>query len=307
MENAERKSTVASVDKAALHSMEDKIDELPLLPQVLVKILQLNPTADDYFEQFENLAKEDPAFAVRIVALANSAASAPTVPICTIRDALTRMGAATVSSLVASLSVQRVFMPTEPAQVQLWKHSIQTAVASQAIARVISDLELDPGQAYLIGLLHDIGRFVMLEHATPELRKVDESNWQSPEELVQADIEVYKFTHSELGYLACEHWGLPHSISEVVRAHHNPMGEEIAPATRAAATACVQVADRIGIFLLDKPNISELSENELEEIILECCLITDDIRSAIPVLALRDSISEIDEESNRLLSGLGFA
>jgi HD-like signal output (HDOD) protein len=59
--------------------MASKIGELPLLPQVLVKILQLNTSAVDYFEQFESLANEDPALAVRIVAMANSAASAPAV------------------------------------------------------------------------------------------------------------------------------------------------------------------------------------------------------------------------------------
>jgi HD-like signal output (HDOD) protein len=66
-------------DTTALHSMASKIGELPLLPQVLVKILQLNTSAVDYFEQFESLANEDPALAVRIVAMANSAASAPAV------------------------------------------------------------------------------------------------------------------------------------------------------------------------------------------------------------------------------------
>ncbi|MEO1247087.1 MAG: HDOD domain-containing protein, partial [Pseudomonadota bacterium] len=112
---------------AALKDMEAKIDELPLLPQVLVRLLQLRPASVDYFENFESLVKEDPAFAVRVISLANSSTSAPVSPIETIRDALTRMGAVTIGALVASLAVQKVFMPTEPGQVRLWSHSILAA------------------------------------------------------------------------------------------------------------------------------------------------------------------------------------
>ena len=56
---------------SALQDMERKIGELPLLPQVLVRILQLDQDADNYFEEFGKLTKEDPAFAVRVIALAN--------------------------------------------------------------------------------------------------------------------------------------------------------------------------------------------------------------------------------------------
>ncbi len=61
-------------------------------------------------------------------------------------------------------------------------------------------LKIDPAEAYLVGLLHDVGRFIMYEHASEDLLKVDEQNWTSPEQLAAADIEVFKFTHSELGY-----------------------------------------------------------------------------------------------------------
>lgn len=291
----------------ALREMERHIDELPLLPQVLVRILQLDPMADDYFEQFEKLAKEDPAFAVRIVALANSAASSPAVPICTIRDALTRMGAGTVSNLVASLSVQRVFMPTEPAQIRLWKHSIETAVTSQTIARLLPVLVIEPAEAYLAGLLHDIGRFVMLEHSAPELRRVEESEWKSPEELVQADVDIYNYTHSELGNLACQHWGLPESIAMVVKAHHDDIAEPIQPGSAASTICCVQIADRISIQLLGEPSEEELTDAMLEQLLLERCLHTGEERNAFPASVLCKSIAAVRTESQRLIADLGFS
>ena len=131
--------------KLALKQMEGKIDELPLLPQVLVKLMQLDSASDDYFDEFEKLVKEDPTFAVRVIALANSASSAPVSPITSIRDAITRMGASTISSLVASLAVQRVFMPSKPGEVRLWTHSILAACATEHVAKIATALDVDAG------------------------------------------------------------------------------------------------------------------------------------------------------------------
>ncbi len=287
--------------------MEEHIDALPLLPQVMVRILQLDPTADDYFEQFEQLASEDPAFAVRIVALANSASSAPIEPVCTIRDALARMGAATVTTFVTALSVQRVFMPTEPSQVALWKHAIETAVTAKRIAQIAPGLEVDPAQAYLVGLLHDIGRFVMLEHAAPELLRVDETDWETPEDLIEADLEIYHFTHSELGYLACKHWGLPDIIGRIIRTHHDDLPDQVSPGSMAAERFCVQVADRISILLTQTHELDDLDDAATESLIRERCLADGSAESMITARTLCAELDWIRSESGRLFANLGFS
>ena len=282
--------------------MQEKIDDLPLLPQVLVKLMQLNRLADDYFDEFELLVREDPTFAVRVVALANSSVSSPVTPITTIREAITRMGAATIGSLVASLAVQRVFMPSKPGEKRLWTHSVTTACASEHVARLAADLKVDPAQAYLAGLLHDIGRFVMMEHASEALQAVDESNWGSPDELVEADVEVYKYTHSELGYLACKHWGLPTTIADVVRAHHDELPGAIEPQSTDALTYCIQLADRLSIYVLDSDNVDA---DDNGESIRKCTLeIENDL--APTAEALVDKIPTIKEDCDRLLCGLGL-
>lgn len=300
-------SQTATVDSTALHAMEGKIDELPLLPQVLVKIMQLSPSSNDYFEQFEHLAKEDPGFAVRIIALANSASSSPVVPIASISNALTRMGTQTICSLVASLAVQRVFTPTKPNEIRLWQHSISTALAAQRIAELAPQLGVNPGEAYLTGLLHDIGRFIMFEHASAELQKVDEANWQSPDELIDADVEIFKFTHSELGYLACMHWGMPDLVSAVIKDHHSPISEDITPGSMQALMFCVQIADRLCISLIEQPELVELNEQESAKRIGFDCLQTPYEQSLISPAVLAANVEQIRTESNDILSGLGFA
>ena len=293
--------------KTALQSMERKIDELPLLPQVLVRILQLDPSSENYYEEFGKLTKEDPAFAVRVVALANSSASAPVVPVVTIRDALTRMGIETIRRLVASLAVQRVFLPTKPNEVSLWQHSVCTAFAAAKIAELVPNLDVDPAEAYLIGLLHDVGRFVMFEHAAPELLAVDESKWETPEELIEADVEVYKFTHAELGYRACRHWQLPVRICEAIKLHHTPIGDEIAPGSGDAVQFCVQVADRMALTLLQCDDFSDIPEDERERRLRETCLTTEPMMDLLPPATLAQQAERVHDDSQELLSGLGFS
>ncbi len=292
--------------KIALHSMEEKIDELPLLPQVLVRILQLDPKSEEYFEEFEHSAKEDPAFAVRVIALANSAASSPVAPISVIRDALARMGATTVAGFVASLAVQRVFMPTEPNQILLWKHSISTAVAAQRVAELVPQLQVHPGHAYLVGLLHDVGRFVMFEHAPKQLLEVDEHNWRTPDEMEAVDVEVFNFTHSELGYLACEHWGVPDAIAEIIRHHHAPLQGTVVPGSGDATTFCVQVADRLSVTLIDSDDFETLSDEQKKERIALYCLKSEEERRLLAVDRLAAEVPIIRRESGYLMENLGL-
>lgn len=293
--------------RTALESMEDKIGDLPVLPQVLVKILQLDPTSERYFEEFGKLAKEDPAFAVKVIALANSAASAPAVPIMTIRDALTRMGAQSIRSLVASLAVQRVFMPSKPNEVRLWEHSVYTAFAAAQIAEVAPALEIDPAEAYLVGLLHDIGRFVMFEHAAPNLLLVDESNWETPQQLVEADVEIYKFTHAELGYRACQYWRLPDSICDVIQLHHMPVNSKIVAGSINAMLFCLQVADNLCLSLLQRDDFDDILPDARKARLLSDCLRTEQHLEILPVDLLDSQLDKIRSESKDLLSGLGFA
>ncbi len=289
-----------------LSYLSGKIDELPLLPHVLTRILQIDTDADDYFEQFELLSKEDPALAVKLLSMANSAASSPQNTIVTIRGALSRIGVATVGELVASLAVQRVFVPTKPSQVKLWCHSIIVAVVSEQIAKLTPDLKIDPSQAYLCGLLHDIGRFVMLEHASSELLQVEEHEWDSPEKLIEADIEVFRFTHCELGYLACGHWGLPQTIADVVRDHHREISSKVEVGSFTALLFCVQLADRLSIELIEN--------KEKDDVDLACLKAVVDrdfspalVSSLLPLGSLLGSFDDIRNSCDFLLSGLGFS
>jgi len=199
-----------------------------------------------------------------------------------------------------------VFLPTKPNEVRLWQHSVYAAFAAAQVAESAPDIKIDPAEAYLVGLLHDIGRFVMFEHAAPNLLKVDESQWETPDQLIEADVEVYKFTHSELGFKACEHWRLPESICDVIRLHHTPIDGDIVPGSLEALLFCVQVADHLCLSLLQREDFDDIPADEREQRILANCLKTDQQAKLLSPQVLAEKLELIRSDSQDLLSGLGF-
>lgn len=198
------------------------VEELPVLPAVLVRLMALDPEDDSVFDEVVALATLDPTFAVRVVHALNKADTAPDRPIETLRGAIARLGAAHIRGLVTSLAVAEVFVPRTAHEVDLWVHAVEVATACRLIARD-APRHVDEHQAHLCGLLHDIGRFVMFDQTPERLRVVNELDWDDPDELVAAEVREFGYSHAEIGHALCVKWGLPAHLARVIREHHRSM------------------------------------------------------------------------------------
>lgn len=247
--------------------LEQHLDDLPVLPAAVTKLMTLDRSRRDYFDRVLALIESEPNFAARILAAANSASSAPLVPVTTLATAIARLGGATSANLVLAASVTRVFVPQDDWEKSLWRHAIQVAVASRALATRSNDSAVDPQEAYACGLLHDIGRFILLQEAPDELREIDEGSWDAPDALVRRELSICGVTHAELGALACAKWGIPHLIEEVVRNHHQvDPTSAITPAGK--LTALIRVADfaMFPVALPGAPGIIEADDATLRDV-----------------------------------------
>lgn len=216
--------------RSTLERLESRVNQLPLLPDVVVALLRLDPLADDYFDRVAALVRADPAFAMRLLRFANSASLAAARPVGTIDQALMLVGCRGAVELVLGHSAMRVFVPQHDWERDLWRHAFDVACLMQAFAAMVASRPMDAHKAYLFGLLHDIGRFILYLEAPDELRRVDETSWSTPQELIDAETAICGFTHAELGYLAVRKWRLPEELAEVVRDHHlSPGDPRLAP------------------------------------------------------------------------------
>jgi putative nucleotidyltransferase with HDIG domain len=242
-------------------TLERKLEELPLLPSIVTEVLSLDPDGEEYFDRLLHLAERDPPFAVRVLRCANSAASAPSNPILSLQQGIMRLGSARCADLVLALAVIKVFVPRSDAQRQLWIHSLQVAIFARTFCQRVPAILANPDQAYLCGLLHDIGRFVQFEGAPADLAHVDDTHWASPLELVESEQRSLGYDHSLLGWSACRKWALPPAIAEVVRRHHEaptPQGGGLDELVRV-----VQWADRLSMALMMDQDLRKAGDEDL--------------------------------------------
>jgi putative nucleotidyltransferase with HDIG domain len=222
---------VETRQKPTLDRLRERLDQLPVLPTVVVDLLRLDPNAEDYFERVAALIRADPAFAAKLLRYANSAAVSRTHAVNSVETALMLTGARGAVNLIVGQSAAQVFLPHHEWERSLWRHATDVASLMQALAPRVAGVRIDPDKAYLFGLLHDIGRFVLYLEAPEELRIVDETEWETPEALIKAEQSICGFTHAELGFLALRKWALPEAFALAVRHHHsaNIVPTDVAP------------------------------------------------------------------------------
>lgn len=219
----QRVTSMGTAQPALRRRLEQHLDELPVLPTVIAELMQLREDSPRYFEDVRKLIDREPTFTTRLLAAANSAASAPRKPIASVRDALSWVGSKRAANVLLAAAVTRVFVPRDPWEKGLWRHSLEVAILSRALAR---HRGLDPELAYTCGLLHDIGRFLLFQEAADQLRQIEQTPWRSADELLTAERRICGATHAELGAQACRKWRLPEQIAEMVANHHVPSRAE---------------------------------------------------------------------------------
>jgi putative nucleotidyltransferase with HDIG domain len=265
--------------KPILQRLQQRLEELPLLPVVVFKLMTLEASQERYFEQVVELIGRDPAFASRILRVANSAAMGPSVGraalvdvasptepapargITRLGDAVMRMGARGAVDLVVVHSISRVFLPRTQWERDLWIHALSVGSLARKLAGHMK-APADPDIAYLAGLLHDLGRFVLSLEAPEELRAIDETAWEMPAELIAAEKKLCGFTHPELGFLAAQRWQLPDDLALLIQYHHADPGPPLVAPHLIPLIQLVRVADWLTI-MFSKNDLENASDDEL--------------------------------------------
>ncbi len=286
-----------------------KLKQLPMLPTVVSRMMILRVDSNSFQQDILKLIEEDPTFAARVIQLANSAFSHPSIPILTIKDAVVRMGSKSIANLVTSLSVLKVFMPSTDGQRNLWIHAIQVAVAAKQIALLSKHQVISPEEAYLCGLMHDIGRFVMFSESPEELARVDESNWKDPKELVEVERELFGYDHAEIGWKAAQSWQMPELVTNVIKYHHQyHFKESTIPSIKRIGRIIriIQMADFFSIVMLTTANFQALEGAEIRQQINQRCIVSSWPETPIKVVELEEVAKEIYSESEVLVNNLGL-
>ena len=295
-------SKIGELQRRTIESLEAVLDRIAILPSVISKLAALDLDSEDAAEKIIELVSSDPTLALRLLDLANvrtlSSGGVDTIP-----KAIALIGTKPFAGMVLALSVVKVFVPRTRGQCNLWIHSIQTSLTARRLATLRPELGIDPEAAFLAGLLHDIGRFVIFEYRPEENDQLENEHVADPSTLIEAERRICGFDHAALGGEICYRWHLPVSICDMVRVHHC-YGESKSriPSDVASLVQIVQQADAVSFVLLENPALAALSYDERRNSIEASLLAWPESERILSAEHLADEIIDIDHETRAAAS-----
>jgi putative nucleotidyltransferase with HDIG domain len=194
------------------------IDRLPVFPRAAREVVRQVANPDVGPRELEEVASLDPVLAGRLIQTANSAYYSPRYPIGTIFHAVSYIGTETARRVLLAAAIRGSF--SSPQAHQIWNHSLDVAQTAELVAMHAS-VKIDPAQAFLTGLIHDIGRlaFAMMPVAFQErFQRLTDGSCPP----VEVEMCLSGRSHAELGAETLTQWKFPLEIVEAIRWHHRP-------------------------------------------------------------------------------------
>ncbi|GAB4303040.1 MAG: HDOD domain-containing protein [Desulfuromonadia bacterium] len=246
---------------SALEKLIMKAGDIPTIPVVATRILQLMEDPMTTAEDLARAVAADPAVAARVMKISNSSFYGCQRQVQTLSGAVMVLGFSTLKSLVIAASVKEIYRPFGLTEKMLWEHSFGAGLAARIIAR--STRMVNEEEAFLGGLFHDIGKIVM--------NTLDRENFQLLMQKVynenvlfwEAERDVFPYTHAEAGGLVIRKWNFPEVLVTAVSHHHDfILVDECDPyaVTLTAVTALAnQFCHRYGVGLRSPDPLLDLS------------------------------------------------
>lgn len=239
---------------------------IPSMPGAAQKAFQLatdpNAEARDFIEVIES----DESLSARVVKIANSVYFDRGKPSRTIEESVNVIGINELRCLLNATTLGGIFPSRQPVRSQVWMNDIATAILSRSIAQKVASPKAEI--AFLGGLMHDIGKLLLIQKAGDEYAKVIRLVEQRGCDFGEAEQEILGFDHTEAGQLVAESWRFSDELVHMIKNHHAPWPKERDPSDLAMI---VKSADIIAHSLgLGHPTsflrFRTAAENKLEEV-----------------------------------------
>ncbi|QGZ39641.1 putative nucleotidyltransferase with HDIG domain [Pseudoduganella flava] len=198
------------------------LDDLPSLPAVVMELLNSIDAEEVDIAVLARKVSLDQALTAKTLRLANSPLYGLRVKVTTIQQAITFLGFQTTRNLITAAALTGCFpegrCPGFSHQA-FWRHSIATAACAKALAR---HLRFNEDYAFTAGLLHDIGRLVLVSSFPDRYARV--AAWRAAHDTVWLDAEraMLGIDHVDAGVALAEHWHFSDTMRLAIGHHHSP-------------------------------------------------------------------------------------
>jgi putative nucleotidyltransferase with HDIG domain len=199
-----------------------KIQSLPVLPQVAMRVTERMQSPTATLPEISELIKSDVGLSTKVLRLANSSYYSIPGGVTEVSKALQFLGFTTIAQIVLTSSVFGSFKTQGTSEFPLsrfWLHCFAVGLLAEITAK---NLQIgNPSEAFVGGLLHDIGKLILLELAPDQLQKTVRHALESRTSFFEAEKAMGFSTHVQLGVEIAKHWKLPVSIQNAIDHHHS--------------------------------------------------------------------------------------
>lgn len=232
---------------ARLETLVRQVRDLPALPDAVTRVMRLTNDPRAGASDVARALASDQALTARILKLANSAFYGGTRRIGTVSEAVVTLGMRTTRNLAMATGCQEMLEGAVAGYAlprgALWQHSLACATAAQALALRAGFRHAE--EAFVAGLLHDIGKVVLNTYLKEQFVRVLLRASAGDVTFNEAEREILGFDHAEAGARLLERWNLPAPLVTAVRFHHAPtQAGDASPLPR-----LVHVADAVSLTL----------------------------------------------------------
>jgi putative nucleotidyltransferase with HDIG domain len=208
---------------------------MPMLPALAADVMSLAIDPEVSVARIARVIAKDQVLATRVLRLANSAYCAPMQEVTTVNDAIVRMGTGPVRNVVLAVCFTSRLQGANvygPQGRELMDHAIGTAYLARLVAEKLGE---DADEAFMCGLLHDMGKLLLLKLARDFIK------FGVPTPSSQEIDTVCRERHAEIGARLLHQWQLPEALESPVRYHHDPA----ASTTHSRESAVTYMANRL--------------------------------------------------------------
>lgn len=233
-----------------------RIDQLPSLPSVVHELMQALGDESARIEDLGEVICRDQGLAARILKLVNSSFFRSQREIATISEAIMRLGRNTIQSLALASTTSVAFTLDSPqygyVEGGLWLHSFSVAVAARRYSSVRHAAQAD--QAFLGGLLHDVGKLVVGGMINKQAAEFVAARTETGA-VTLAEKKLCSRDHAEVGDMIGERWKFPDRIRELIRGHHRPVTELLADPMCCAVVLADLTCNRLRLGMTPLPEV----------------------------------------------------
>ncbi len=206
-----------------LELIKQHIDSFPVLPATVTKLMELTRDPESSAKDIMEVILPDQSLCFSILKIANSALFGRPKKVDSIQMAVTVLGFNEVQNIALTKALLNSFGKIDekyaPFVDKFWEHSFVSGIAARIIAQ---DLQIAPDVAFMGGLIHDVGKLVMLETFDDDYVIELWMTSFTDEKMYQHEINTFSFTHDQIGGQLMEEWSFPDTLIAAVENHHHP-------------------------------------------------------------------------------------